>query len=229
MRPVNQLPLSLIEMKRSPLASSRKPDSPPKPRNGEVRISPLRYSSDPNRTCWRSRVSNEGSGRALTSIETGAATEYLSGGIVFGGGCVASCAHAKPGTAIAESPAAVDFRKRRRLTVSPIMLRMQSTPGACPGGRGAMGFAEQLGELLGDGAAEFFGIHNGDRAAIIARHVVADADRDQFDRRARLDFLDDMAQMAFQIIAGIDRQRGVIDRRAVGNHHQDLALLGAAQ
>ena len=86
MRPVNQLPLSLMAMKRSPLASSRKPDSPPKPRNREVRISPLRYSSEPNRTRERSRVSNDGIGRALTSIETGAATENSSGAIGFGGG-----------------------------------------------------------------------------------------------------------------------------------------------
>ena len=33
----------------------------------------------------RSRVSNEGSGRALTSIETGAVTENSSGAVCFGG------------------------------------------------------------------------------------------------------------------------------------------------
>src|SRR5712672_148892 len=114
MRPVNQLPLSLIEMKRSPLASSRNPDSPPKPRKLEVRINPLRYSSEPNRTRARSLVSKEGIGRALTSIETGAAIENSSGEGCFGGGCVASCARAICGTAADKSPAAVDFRKRRR-------------------------------------------------------------------------------------------------------------------
>jgi hypothetical protein len=46
---------------------------------------PLRYSSSPNRTRDRSRVSNEGSGRALTSIETGAVTENSSGTGGFGG------------------------------------------------------------------------------------------------------------------------------------------------
>ncbi len=115
MRPVNQLPLSLMAMKRSPFASSRNPDSPPKPRNREVRISPLRYSSEPNRKWPRSLVSNEGSGRALTSIETGAATESSSGVGCFGGGWTPTCAFAISGTASAESPAAVDFRKRRRL------------------------------------------------------------------------------------------------------------------
>src|SRR5712664_2242646 len=114
MRPVNQLPLSLIEMKRSPLASSRNPDSPPKPRKLEVRTSPLRYSSEPNRTRARSLVSKAVIGRALTSIETGAATENWSGKGCFGGGCVASCARAISGTAADKSPAAVDFSKRRR-------------------------------------------------------------------------------------------------------------------
>ena len=59
-----------------------------------------------------------------------------------------------------------------------------------------MGLAEQLGELFGDGAAEFLGIDNGDRAAVVAGDVVADADRDQFDRRTGLDLFDDVAQMA---------------------------------
>src|ERR1700730_13296571 len=229
MRPVNQLPLSLKEMKRSPLASSRNPDNPPKPGKREVRTNPLRYSSAPKRVREWSRVSNEGIGRALTSIETGALTENLSGAIGFDGGSVACCAGARPGIAIVETPAAVNLRRRRRLRRVRMNLRMQSAPGARPGRRGALGLAEQLGELFGDGAAEFLGIDDGDRATIIARDVVTDADRDQFDRRTGLDFLDDVAQMALQVIAGIDRQRRVVDRRAVGNHHQDLALLGAAQ
>jgi len=66
-------------MNRSPFLSRRRPDKPPKPRNREVRISPLRYSSEPNRTRERSRVSNDGIGRALTSIETGVVTENWSG------------------------------------------------------------------------------------------------------------------------------------------------------
>jgi len=85
MRPVNQLPLSLMEMNRSPLASSRSPDSPPKPGKREVRTSPLRYSSLPKRIWERSRLSNDGSGRALTSIETGAVAGFGSGTSGFGG------------------------------------------------------------------------------------------------------------------------------------------------
>jgi hypothetical protein len=116
MRPVNQAPWSLNEMKRSPLASSRNPDSPPNPGNRDVSASPLRYSSDPKRTCARSPRSNEAIGRALTSIETGAVTEVSSGTTGFSGGSVADCAHAIHGIAMAESPIAPDIRKRRRVT-----------------------------------------------------------------------------------------------------------------
>ena len=58
---------------------------------------------------------------------------------------------------------------------------------------------------------------------------MADADRDQLDRRAGLDLLDDVAQVPLEIVAGIDRQRGIVDRRTVGDHHQNLALLGPAE
>ena len=44
---------------------------------------------------------------------------------------------------------------------------------------------EQLGELLGHRAAKLLGVDDGDGAAVIARHVVADADGDQLDRRAQ--------------------------------------------
>src|SRR5436190_10146962 len=160
-------------MKRSPLASSRRPDSPPKPRNFEVRISPLRYCSDPKRTCERSRVLKEASGRAFTSIETGAVTEYSSG-LYFGGGCTAVCARSGAAPAVAKSPAAVDVRKRRRLRWRRMFSRMQASPAA---GRRTLGLAEEFGELFGDRTAELFGTHDGDGAAIIARDAVADAER----------------------------------------------------
>src|ERR1700733_5884087 len=115
MRPVNQAPLSLNEMKRSPLASSRNPDNPPNPGNREVKASPLRYSSDPKRTCARSLLSNEAIGLALTSIETGAVTENSSGAIGFDGGSVADCASTNRGIAMVETPIAPDVRKRRRV------------------------------------------------------------------------------------------------------------------
>src|SRR6476620_11232294 len=65
---------------------------------------------------------------------------------------------------------------------------MQAAAGA--GRRDAVGLVEQFGQLFGDGAAEFFGVDDGDGAAIIARDVMADADRDQLDRRAGFDLLD---------------------------------------
>src|SRR6266481_3502041 len=102
-------------MKRSPFVSShRHADSPPKPGKREVSTNPLRYSSAPKRFRCGSRGSKVAIGRALTSIATRAVTENSSGAARFGGGCVASCARAEPGSAIAESPAAVNFRTRRR-------------------------------------------------------------------------------------------------------------------
>src|SRR3954470_1322115 len=126
MRPVNQPPLSLMAMKRSPLASSRRPEKPPKPRNREVRINPLRYSNDPYRTFERSLVSNDGSGRALTSIETGAVTEYSSGFASRGGRSTAVCADVTCGGASVENPAAVDLRKRRRESCQFLMVRRRT-------------------------------------------------------------------------------------------------------
>src|SRR5262245_25404860 len=228
MRPVNQLPLSEMAMKRSPFTPSRKPDNPPKPRKGEVSTSPLRNSSSPKRTRERSRVSKPAMGRAFTSIETGSVTEYSSVLARFGGGCTAACASARSGKTCATNPAAAASSKPRRLRREIMRSGMQA-PSAAAGRLRRVGLAEQLGELFGDGAAEFLGVDDGHCAAIVARDVVADADRDQLDRRAGLDLLDDVTQMAFEIIARIDRQRGIVDRRAVRDHHQDLALLGAGQ
>src|SRR5689334_12841197 len=134
-------------MKRSPVGSSRNPDNPPKPRKLDVRISPLRYCRSPKRTWDRSRLLKEASGRAFTSIETGAVTEYSSG-LYFGGFWTAVCARTQPAPT-AKNPAAVDVRKRRRLTARMVS-RMQA-PGT---GWGTMGLAEELGELFGDRAAE---------------------------------------------------------------------------
>src|SRR4051794_33404440 len=164
-------------MKRSPWASSRRPDRPPKPRNFEVSTSPLRHSSSPKRTRERSRVSKPASGRAFTSIETGSVTEYSSVFARFGGGCTAVCANA--GTGSATNPAAAPARKRRRFTRAIMRSGMQASPAARGGRR--TGLAEELGELFGDGAAEFLGVDDGYRAAVVARDIVADADRDQLD------------------------------------------------
>ena len=64
---------------------------------------------------------------------------------------------------------------------------MQPAPGCGRSRRSTVCLAEEFRKLLSDGAAELFGIHDGDGTAIIAGDVVTNADRDQFDRRARLD------------------------------------------
>jgi hypothetical protein len=67
------------------------------------------------------------------------------------------------------------------------------------------------------------GIGDSDGAAV----VVADADRGQFHLAQALAVVDHLAQVLFEIIAGVDRECRIVDRRAVGDHHQDAALLGA--
>src|SRR5690242_414290 len=74
------------------------------------------------------------------------------------------------------------------------------------GPRGIHVLVEQFGELLHHGAAEFLGIDDGYRTAVVARHVVADADGDEFDLVAVLDVADHLAQMLFQVVAWIHRQ-----------------------
>ncbi len=76
--------------------------------------------------------------------------------------------------AASDNPAAADCRKRRREGYNGFCLRM----GVCLGmkfaaatgwsGLGALGLAEQFSQFFGDGAAEFFGIDDGDGAAIIS-------------------------------------------------------------
>ena len=73
---------------------------------------------------------------------------------------------------------------------------------------------------------KLFGIDDGDGALVIARHVMTDADGGELDRRSGFDIVDHPAQMPLQIIAGIDRQGRIVHRRAIGDHHQDLALFG---
>src|SRR5262249_3007782 len=90
-------------------------------------------------------------------------------------------------------------------------------------------FVKQLGKLFGHGAAQLLGIHDGHGAAVVASHVVADADCDQLDRRARLDVFDHPAQVTFEVVARIDGERGIVDRGAIRDHHEDAALLGARQ
>src|SRR6185312_17035758 len=78
---------------------------------------------------------------------------------------------------------------------------------AVAGGAGVLlvFLVEQRGELFHHRAAELVGIDDGDGAAIVARDVVADANGNQLDRRARLDPVDHVAQMPLEIISRVDR------------------------
>src|SRR6266700_3452128 len=224
MRPVPQLHFSLKAKKRAPLAASRNADSPPKPRKREVRTSPLRNSNAPKRTWERSRGSKAAIGRALTSIVTGAVTENSSATADLGTGWTAACGRAPEGIASVVTPAAAEMRKWRREKSNScffLMVRRRAcavsnheAPSSCP-------------------VASSHCITNAIAAAgclrIVARDVVPDADRDQFHRRAGLDLLDDVAQVPLEIVAGVDRKRVINDRGAIGDHHQDLALFGAAE
>src|SRR5258706_317656 len=90
-------------------------------------------------------------------------------------------------------------------------------------------YLEQSCQLLDHRAGQLLDIHDRHRAPVIARHVVADADCHQLHRRLAFDPVDHPAQMRFQIARAIDRQRRIVDRRAVGNHHQDAAVFLTCQ
>ena len=76
-----------------------------------------------------------------------------------------------------------------------------------------VGIIEKFCKFVGHGTAQLLGINNGHRAPIIARDIVTDANGNKFNRRLDFDIFNDIAQMFFKIIAGIDRQRAVINRR----------------
>src|SRR6185295_9990673 len=63
---------------------------------------------------------------------------------------------------------------------------------------------EQLVQPADQGLGQFVGVGDGERAAVIARNVVADADRGQLDRRVVLDPLDDVAQILLENVGGVD-------------------------
>src|SRR5581483_9360009 len=69
---------------------------------------------------------------------------------------------------------------------------------------------EELRQALQHRAAELLGVDDGDGAPVIAGDVVADADRGELDGREFLDLLDHLTEVLLQIIAGIDRKRGIV-------------------
>lgn len=72
--------------------------------------------------------------------------------------------------------------------------------------RRLLGQIEQVGELVDDDAAELFGVHDGDGAAVPACHVMADADGDQFDGGFALYPADHLTQVLVEVAARIDAE-----------------------
>src|SRR3984893_3067437 len=75
---------------------------------------------------------------------------------------------------------------------------------AANAGVGAAVFVEQLGESFEHDAAELLGVDDRDGAAVVAGHVVADADRCKLHFAEALDVVDHLAQMLFEGVAGGD-------------------------
>src|SRR6185312_6078137 len=94
----------------------------------------------------------------------------------------------------------------------PTKLGRPAAPDA--GAAGAFVF-EQIGEAFEHHAAQLLGVDDGDGAAVVAGDVVADADRGQLYLAGALDVVDHLAQVLFEVVAGVDRQRRVVDRGAV--------------
>src|SRR5215471_5187751 len=92
---------------------------------------------------------------------------------------------------------------------------------ALDAGVGAAVFVEEFGQAFEHDPAQLLGVDDRHGAAVIAGHVMADADRGQLDLAGLLDVADHLAQVFFEIVAGVDRQRRIVDRRAVRDHHQD--------
>src|SRR4051812_27238862 len=83
---------------------------------------------------------------------------------------------------------------------------------AAPDAGAAAGFLlEKIGEAFEHDAAQLLGINDRHGAAVVARDVVADADRGQLDSADALDFADNFAQMLFEIVTWVDRQRRIVD------------------
>src|SRR5438445_3262711 len=93
-------------------------------------------------------------------------------------------------------------------------LRELGGAAALDAGVGAAVLVEELGELFEHDTAQLLGVDNGDGTAVIAGHVVADADRRQLDLAQALDLADHLPQVLFEVVAGVDRGGGGGDRGA---------------
>ena len=88
---------------------------------------------------------------------------------------------------------------------------------------------EQAGQLFNHGRTQFFGATNRHGTLVVVGDVVADTDGDQLHGRPRLYPLHHIAQMLLEEAAGIGRKRRFVQRHAIGDDHQNTALLAARQ
>src|SRR5215831_4888087 len=226
-----------------PAGSMISADQPPKSLAEDVRTRPPRNSSGPKRFASGRSRSKCAMGRASISMcSTRVAGAALSSANARARNGVVTTARSPPATArrwmgigglasiMSRSCSLVSTPCRaRERRPSRILLQFAAVRGQGQTVRLVDTFLEELHELVGHGASELGGISDGDGTTVVARHVVANADGDELDGGARLDLLDDLAQMALQIAARVHGQRRVVDRCTIRNHHQDAAALGACQ
>ena len=87
---------------------------------------------------------------------------------------------------------------------------------------------EEHHQLVRQRRAQLLDARDPRRVGIELRHVDADADRRQLHRALALDRVHHILEVQVQILVAVGGQGGLVHRRAVGHHHQDLADLAAA-
>ena len=83
---------------------------------------------------------------------------------------------------------------------------------------------EQLGQLFHHRAAELLSVHQRDGPTVVACNIVAYANGNKLHRAACFDVFDHFAQVALEVVARVDGQRGIIHWRAVADHHRYASL-----
>ena len=78
-------------------------------------------------------------------------------------------------------------------------LRSSGAAAAADAGVGAAVFVEELGKAFEHDAAQLLGVDDRHGAAVIAGHVMADADRGEFHLAEALDVVDHLALLVFDL------------------------------
>src|SRR5215467_12078127 len=189
-----------------PAGSMISADQPPKSFAADVRTRPPRNSSGPKRFASGWSRSKCSMGRASISTGSTRAADALSLAKADGRNGAAMLARSPPATArrwmgigglasimldraasLAPHAAAREPRPTLNLLQFAARRGRRQTP------RFGATLLKQFHELVGHGASELGGISDGDGTAVVARDIVANADRDELDGGTRLDLLDDLA------------------------------------